>query len=228
MNEISQKQVDTNNQNTKLDEVKNKQEKAISKNLTREEKKNLIKESLIVDCEPNRIIQTAAEKITAIASAGKKEREKAEKEFMEIADKSLMPLGLETHYTLSETVYDRYRPLIIEITRQIEKEYDCKTPTEKILAETIAGSHMRIINYSKKLNTLTEERYLSAERNGYGSILSKEIDRAQKHLMIAITTLKQIKNPPIELNIKTKTAFVTQNQQVINANEINSAPKENH
>ena len=45
-------------------------------------------------------------------------------------------------------------------------------------------------------------------------MLSKEVDKAHRQLIMALTTLKQIKNPPVEFNVKAKTAFLAQNQQI--------------
>lgn len=209
----TKKQKKTNPSNAKL--VKKQPEpKEIAKKFTPDEVRDLVKKSLKADCDPDQIFQTAAEKITIIASGSKKEADKAEKELMEISNKSLMPLGLETHYALAETIDTRYRPLVIEVARQIEKEYNCETPTEKILAETIAGTYGKIIEYSKQLECCTRLEYLSNEKNGYYAMLSKELDRAHRQLITALTTLKQIKSPPIELNVKAKTAFVAQNQQI--------------
>lgn len=196
MNEVSQKQAQPN------------------KKLTEAEVRDLVRRRLKADCDPELIFKTAREKFESLKDIKREEFKEPKEELQKFAYNSLMPLGLETHYPLAETVKDSYRPLVIEVARQIEKEYDCKTPSEKILAETIAGAHIRIINYSRKLNALTDEGYLTAERNGYGNMLSKEIDRAQRHLITALMTIKQIKSPSIELNVKAKTAFLAQNQQI--------------
>ena len=55
-------------------------------------------------------------------------------------------------------------------------------------------------------------------------MLSKERDRAHRQYLSTIMTLKQLKAPAIEMNIKAKTAFVSQNQQI----NVPQAPKENN
>jgi len=203
MSETSKKQLEVSKETT-----------AIIKKYTPEEARNWIKDCLKADCDPDVIFRNAAEQIYVYRSDNKKEAEKANKELLENSDKHLMALGLETHYAIAETTDSRFRPLVIEVARQIEKEYGCKTPSEKILVETIAGAYGRIIEYSKKLECCTRLNYLSTEANGYYTMLSKELDRAHRQLLTALTTLKQIKNPPFELNVKAKTAFVSQNQQI--------------
>lgn len=199
-----------------------KVKKEITKKLTTEEVRDLVKKALRADYDPDKILQTATDKIIAIVSGNRKKTEKATKELIEISNKSLMSLGLETHYALAETIDTRYRPLVIEVVRQIEKEYDCETPSEKILAEIIAGTYGKIIEYSKRLEYCTKIEYLSNEKNGYYAMLSKELDRAHRQLITAFITLRQIKTPPIELNVKAKTAFVAQNQQI---NAVNNPPQ---
>jgi len=210
----TEKQIQTNSENAKSGGVKTEENKTAVKKLTEIEVRDLVKKRFKAECDPELIFKTAREKFESLKDIKREEFKEPKEELQKFVYNSLMPLGLETHYPLAETVKDSYRPLVIEVARQIEKEYDCRTPSEKILAETIAGAHIRIINYSRKLNALTDEGYLTAERNGYGNMLSKEIDRAQRHLISALVILKEVKNPTIELNVKAKTAFVAQNQQI--------------
>jgi hypothetical protein len=51
--------------------------------------------------------------------------------------------------------------------------------------------------------------------------MSKELDRANRQFITALTTLKQMKTPSIEINVTAKTAFVGKNQQ-FNANKSNN------
>ena len=50
--------------------------------------------------------------------------------------------------------------------------------------------------------------------------MSKHIDRANRQFITALTTLKQIKMPSLAISVKTKAAFVAQNQQ-LNVNPSN-------
>jgi hypothetical protein len=64
------------------------------------------------------------------------------------------------------------------------------------------------------MNTLTRVDYFTNNINGYYGILSKEVDRANRHMLNAIAMLKQIKSPPLNVSIHTKAAFIAQNQQI--------------
>lgn len=208
MTEATQKQLKVGKEKGQIES------KAVTKELSEIETRDLIRKYLHVDCDPKHILKSAAKQITLCQNEDPKEAKKGEKALLENADKYLMALGIGNHYALAETIDGRYRPLIIEFARQIEKEYDCRTPSEIVLVEAIAGAYARIIQYSKKLECCTRVEYLSNEKNGYYTMLSKELDRAHRHLINGLSTLKQIKSPTIEVQVKAKTAFIAQNQQI--------------
>lgn len=145
-----------------------------------------------------------------IAKNGNKE---LSDEIMGDFHKAVMAIGLSTHLPIAETVREEYRIFLVEMARSIEAEYDCKTPSEKALAETIASSYVRVIQFSRELTLCTKEKSLSQEKNGYYAMVSKEVDRANRHFTTALMTLKQLKSPTLEVNVKAKNAFIGQNQQ---------------
>jgi hypothetical protein len=55
---------------------------------------------------------------------------------------------------------------------------------------------------------------VSSEINGYCAVMSKELDRANRHYLSALATLKQLKSPPFQIQVRTQNAFVAQNQQI--------------
>jgi len=160
----------------------------------------------------NNLIEKMREEMVALKSKG----EGASPKFIDYLRKVGMALGLSTHKPVAETVREEYRTFLIEMIRDIERDYDCKTAIEKALAETIASSYVRTLEFSRDLSLYTQDKNLSHEKNGYCSMLSKEIDRAYRIFLNALMTLKQIKSPTLELNIKAKTAFIGQNQQFNN------------
>lgn len=130
-------------------------------------------------------------------------------------------LHLDNHYLFAETVNEnKNRTLMIEMINQLIAEYDCNTATEKMLAQTAGWAYCRMIEYSYKLNGVTRQEFISHEKNGLYSLLSKEVDRATRQYLMAINTLKHFKQPPLNVTLKTNNAFVAQNQQ------INSSTKE--
>jgi len=212
----TKKQLKANRGNAKRGRAKTSEKKALVKRndslkaSTLKETKDFINKIAYMDCAPDQIMKELSENLLPKLMRNKKAPEK----LAEFTQKALIIYGLDTHYPLAETVGKRYRPLVIEFSHQLTKEYDCRTPSEKALAEVIVSAYARILEYSQSLHTCREVDWLSAEKNGFYSMLSKELDRANRQFITALTTLKQIKTPSLEINVKTKAAFVAQNQQL--------------
>ncbi|PLX27559.1 hypothetical protein C0581_03365 [Candidatus Parcubacteria bacterium] len=136
-----------------------------------------------------------------------------QKEFSELADKAIRVVGLDNHMIMAEIVTQN-REFAIEFANQLIQEYDCKTPSEKSLAQMVAGSYCKYLEYSRLFNNSQRVEWLSSEKNGYYNLLSKEVDRSHRHYLSSLTTLRQIKSPEIKVNVKANTAFVAQNQQL--------------
>ncbi len=207
MSEASQKQLETNKSFGT----------AVIKKYTQEETRNLIKSIVRIECDPEMLFKTLGENIfPRFINGNKEEREKARGDFDKKTMAAIFALGLENYYPLAETVADCYRPLIIESARQIEKEYKCKAPSERMLAGIIANAFVRVIDNSRRLdNELGDAgQSITENKTKYLTMLSKQVDRANRQFLNALMTLKQLKAPAIEMHIKAKNAFVSQNQQI--------------
>jgi hypothetical protein len=163
--------------------------------------------------DPKSIIDSYAKKMDK--NTGKELSKNSISDYLKVS----MTLGLDTHLPIANSVSEKYRPFLINIIEDIEKEYECNTAIEKSLAEIIASSHVRIIYLSDVLNN-----NISLDKVNFVSIISKELDRTHRQLINSISTLRQIKMPSIPFNVIAKTAFIAQNQQINNfekKNEIN-------
>ena len=127
--------------------------------------------------------------------------------------KILIAFELDTHYALAQTTSKEYQTLAIEFCKQLIQEYNCKTPSEKALAEIIAGAFVRQLRCAKRLEDCIGGS-LNSGGAAFMSALGKELDRATRTFLIALTTLKQIKNPPVKINVKPTAALIAQNQQI--------------
>ena len=134
--------------------------------------------------------------------------------------------GLDTQAPLLESVGGRYASLATEFSKGLFEEYKCNTPSEKALAQTAANAYTRVLEYSNTLESCRNKE-VNLRLIGYYSIISKELDRANRQFIMAITTLKQMKAPAINFNVKARNAFVAQNQQfnVNQNNDENIEPK---
>lgn len=138
------------------------------------------------------------------------------KEVSENVDKVSLALSLETGHILAESVGVRVRGFSLALKKELEKEFDCKTPSEKALVDQAVNSHIRKLEYSKLMNGYREPEWLSHERVALLSFYSKEIDRAHRQFLSAIEILKAIKQPALKVNVRAQNAFVAENQQLNN------------
>lgn len=112
-----------------------------------------------------------------------------------------------------ESVTDGYQDLIVSFTNELIIEHDCKTPTEIALARMAAAAYVKSCDYSEELRNCRGDTWLSGAKNGFFSMIGKEIDRANRQFMSAIIALKQLRSPSIEINVTAKNAFVAGKQQ---------------
>ena len=222
MSEVSQKQLERKHKNTNKKSSKVSGDKMLVKKMTPKEVKELIRLSAYLGGTPQDLIKELETLIPQMKADN--DDDNVRKRVGEVVHKVLLVCGLDTHYPLSEIVEKEYRPQIIEFSRQLIQDYGCETSGEKALAEVIVNAYARTLRYSRLLTAATFTSVCRGDAGLY-SALGKEIDRANRHFITALMTLKQFKAPSLEINVNTKTAFVAQNQQ-INATQ-NIRSKEN-
>ena len=194
--------------------------KAIQKTYTPEQVTKFVKNTLALQGDESVLMKKMGEELLPKFKAGEKSDELSKK----IGDTALELMRMresDYHCNLMETFRGQYRSLTKIMTEQTIKEYDCQTEIEKSLASVIVGAYVRYIDNSRRLNNELECENITRNRNVYIANLSKQVDRAQRQYLSAVMTLKQIKAPTIEMNIKAQTAFISQNQQINSQTEIN-------
>lgn len=128
-----------------------------------------------------------------------------------------MSYGIENGLSMMEAVEARYRGMMKNLRDGLVKEYNCITYSEKALVDLAINAYSRNLTLSKYLVNTAGMGQTSANLNNFLGIMSKDIDRANRHFITALETLKQLKQPELKVNIKTNTAFVSQNQQFNNS-----------
>lgn len=191
--------------------------KAVAKTFTSEEAKSIVLDIFREQSDPEEIFKEIARNLLPqLISGTPKESERAKEWIFGRSEEAVMTMGLTHHYHLIGTVDKSYAALVLSMVRQIEKEYDCKTAIEKMLAEQITMAHIKVVAHSAvyqdwlgivgKQGTGIEAHELEA--------LSRQIDRAQRQFLSSLTALRQLKQPQMEVKIVARNAFVAQNQQV--------------
>jgi hypothetical protein len=115
---------------------------------------------------------------------------------------------------MSSAVPERLRTFSIEFSRNLQKEYKCENPSEKATAELVAINFVRTLDIQTRINGYLGRGEITDMGVRYLAVLSKELDKANRHYLNSLQTLKMIKLPALEVNIKTQTAIVGQNQLI--------------
>jgi len=128
--------------------------------------------------------------------------------------KALTLSEFENGMLMSTVMDEPYKTFALNLSRDLQKEFDCKTPSEKATAELATMCYVRALDVQKRLNNFLG-------KDSYGdltikiiSVLSKELDRVNRQYLGAIQTLRMLRQPLMQLNIKANTAVVGQNQMV--------------
>lgn len=180
--------------------------------LNQQKAREFLMEPLMMPCNPKSLLLNIDKLLRQHGDAENKKE--IEKELLEKTKEALPIVTLETHYSLARAVMEDLRPFIIEFSNQLYVEYECKTPTEKALAETIAAAYVRIIQSTQVMTRQSRDEHCSLISNGFYKVASQELDRANRHFINAVATLKQLKSPSMNIQVKATNAFVAQNQQV--------------
>ena len=150
----------------------------------------------------------------------KKKKDEIWEKLREASGDVMYGLETETHVLLMESVDRNYMLLAKDFSDQIIKDYSCTTSIEKAIAEVITNAYIRILDNSRRLNNELNADQITQNRNIYFTNLSKQLDRAHRQFDSAIFSLRQLKQPNVEVSVKATNAFLSQNQQ-INVNENN-------
>jgi len=111
---------------------------------------------------------------------------------------------------------------VVPLKNKIVKEYNCQSSLELLLAGRIAVLYWRITHLEGLIASLVgdsngvwEISYsLDDTRRKALKELSKSIESAHNQLITSTALLKEFKQPPLNLQIKTQGTFIAQNQQV--------------
>lgn len=118
---------------------------------------------------------------------------------------------------LSNTVPEWFRAFGLDFSKKLQAEYQCEAQGEKSLAEVTSLNFMRTLYIQAKINSYLGIGTISETGVKYLAVLSKELDRAERHYFTSLQALRSLRMPPLEVNIKTQTAIVGQNQ-IVQAN----------
>lgn len=128
--------------------------------------------------------------------------------------KAMTLFELDKGLLMLSAIPDRFRVFALEFLKNLQKEYECKTPSEKSLAEVAVLNFIRVLVSQFKINDYLDKCSVTSIGVGYLNVMSKELDRAERHYLTSLQALRMLKTPLLTMNIKTNTAVLGQNQMV--------------
>lgn len=115
---------------------------------------------------------------------------------------------------LTSAIPQRFRVFALDFYKQLQTEYDCQTPSEKATAELVALNYIRCLDIQSRINSFLSLGTTSEVGVKHLAILSKELDRSQRHYFTSVQSLRLMKQPLIEVNLRANTAVVGNDQLV--------------
>ena len=128
--------------------------------------------------------------------------------------KALTLLEFDKGILMMSIIPERYRVFALEFSKNLQSEYQCKTESEKSIAEITSLNFVRILEIQDRINSYLGKGSASDTGVKFLSVMSKELDRAQKHYKKSLELLRVFKIPPLQMSIKADSAFIGQNQAV--------------
>lgn len=150
---------------------------------------------------------------------------------------------------MCETLYPQHKTFAIEMMRQLQKEYNCQSASEKATCELTTISFLRALEIKQLMKeSLAYQQELTTSHGcgsysvSYGNerdrnlgcrgcnrskiemqkytLFVKQLDQANRHYLAAIQTLRMMKHAPLQITVKANTAIVGQNQVVQSNNHV--------
>jgi hypothetical protein len=118
---------------------------------------------------------------------------------------------------LAEGFNDQYKPFVKNLSIQMQAEYNCIGASEKALAHLVAQSFCRALAMQYSFYMLYEATKMNEFSIKRQQITSKELDRAYRQYLSCFQILRSLKQSPINITVKTKTANIA-NQQIVQDN----------
>ena len=198
-------------------ELEEKENKPI-KRYTVQEARSFVLESTSVLVDPNELLGKFANEYMPVVFSCDDGRQK---EISEKISELALAFSSETGFMLMKSVGEEYRSLALQMKRDLQEEFDCKTVSERMLVDLMVNSYIKKLRYSDKMEH--NQKYIGHKYDGYRNYRSKEIDRSYRQFTSSLEILRFLRQPAIKVSIKTNNAFVGENQQFNTKVESNEA-----
>ncbi len=168
-------------------------------------------ESLHISLDPNYVLRKADEQLV-----NPKEESDPTTKPEDMLFKAMTLFEFDNGALLTMSVSESYKTFGIDLMKKFQLEYECATPSEKATAALAAVSYIRTLDTQRRITNYLEIGKFTDIGVRYLEMLSKDLDRANRHYLTAIQTLKMLRMPALQVSIRTDTAIIGQNQIVQN------------
>jgi len=126
--------------------------------------------------------------------------------------------GLKNGIWVKNLSHKQYHEALGKMRHDIATEYSCRTSLELMLADRIVASYWRAMKCDMIFNRLIDREDESFSYNQLKVNVLKEVNKgielADRQLNTNMILLKELKQPQLNIRVKTDNAYLAQNQQV--------------
>lgn len=119
---------------------------------------------------------------------------------------------------MASSIPNLYKVFAVDFLRKLRTEFNCQTPSENATAELATINFIRTMDIQKRITAYLEKGTIDKIGSKFIELMSLELDRANKHFLTSINSLKTIRQPTYNFSFNAQTAVIGQNQMIQNKN----------
>lgn len=125
--------------------------------------------------------------------------------------------SLENGYLVDQVVHREDKTAAKALRKALFQEYNATSPTEKMLIDSALIAYLRSVRCSKVYTCLLQNHdgstKIGQDRTNLLKEVGKQINLANQQFITAITFLKELHHPKVNIKVQNGQAFIAQNQQ---------------
>ena len=143
--------------------------------------------------------------------------EETNKKYIEKYQEVLMANGFINGKVVEASVNVWHQNHVVKMRETLIAEHEAKSTSELMIIDLAINAYFRSLHASKIYSSLVQgnDGAVRFERPRINLLkeLGKQVENANKQFLSALTLLKEMKQPRINIKVQSKQAFVGQNQQ---------------
>ncbi|EKD79731.1 MAG: hypothetical protein ACD_40C00331G0014 [uncultured bacterium] len=160
---------------------------------------------------PDRVIDKAVN--VEIQRKNRQDKEYSDKE-LESIFRAICIDEFNIGFLLDQAVPNHAGAFGVYLSHQLQNQYQCTTPVKKSLAHLASLDYCRVFEIQRLINRFLNKVNVTDLEIKRFTVMSKELDRAQRHYLTTIQALEIGLQPAIKLSIRTQTANIASQQAI--------------